>query len=65
LKSHETDADESAITEQLQTIFNNKITIKTGRNSMNRSIKMLNTENIAVYLIFYLNCCGTFQLDWR
>lgn len=49
-----TDADESAITEQLQTIFNNKITVKN-RAQLNESLyKMLNTENIAVYLIFTL-----------
>ncbi|TDD78376.1 ABC transporter permease [Flavobacterium caseinilyticum] len=48
------DADESAITEQLQTIFNNKITVKN-RAQLNESLyKMLNTENIAVYLIFTL-----------
>ncbi|PIF61523.1 MULTISPECIES: ABC transporter permease [unclassified Flavobacterium] len=49
-----TDADESVITEQLQTIFNNKITVKN-RAQLNESLyKMLNTENIAVYLIFTL-----------
>jgi lipoprotein-releasing system permease protein len=49
-----TNADESAITEQLQTIFNNKITVKN-RAQLNESLyKMLNTENIAVYLIFTL-----------
>ncbi|MDI6050620.1 ABC transporter permease [Flavobacterium sp. XS2P24] len=49
-----TDAYESAITEQLQTIFNNKITVKN-RAQLNESLyKMLNTENIAVYLIFTL-----------
>ncbi|MFV8359060.1 ABC transporter permease [Flavobacterium sp. LS1P3] len=49
-----TDADESAITEQLQTIFDNKITVKN-RAQLNESLyKMLNTENIAVYLIFTL-----------
>lgn len=48
------DADESAITEQLQTIFDNKITVKN-RAQLNESLyKMLNTENIAVYLIFTL-----------
>ena len=47
-------ADESVITGQLQTIFNNKITIKN-RAQLNESLyKMLNTENIAVYLIFTL-----------
>jgi lipoprotein-releasing system permease protein len=49
-----TGADESAITEQLQTIFNNKITVKN-RAQLNESLyKMLNTENIVVYLIFTL-----------
>lgn len=46
--------DESGITAQLQTIFNNKITVKN-RAQLNESLyKMLNTENIAVYLIFTL-----------
>ena len=46
--------DESAITAQLQTIFNSKITVKN-RAQLNESLyKMLNTENIAVYLIFTL-----------
>lgn len=49
-----TAADEAAIIDQLQTIFNNKITIKN-RAQLNESLyKMLNTENIAVYLIFTL-----------
>jgi lipoprotein-releasing system permease protein len=48
------DADEAAIIEKLQTIFNNKITIKN-RAQLNEALyKMLNTENIAVYLIFTL-----------
>lgn len=48
------DADEDAIIEKLQTIFNNKITIKN-RAQLNEALyKMLNTENIAVYLIFTL-----------
>jgi len=47
-------ADESAIIDKLQTIFNHKITIKN-RAQLNESLyKMLNTENIAVYLIFTL-----------
>ncbi len=46
--------DETAIVNQLQTIFNNKATIKN-RAQLNDSLyKMLNTENIAVYLIFTL-----------
>jgi lipoprotein-releasing system permease protein len=49
-----TGADETAITEQLQSIFNDKITVKN-RAQLNESLyKMLNTENIAVYLIFTL-----------
>lgn len=47
-------SDEEAIIEQLQTIFKNKITLKN-RAQLNESLyKMLNTENIAVYLIFTL-----------
>ena len=47
-------ASEEAISKQLQAIFNNKITIKN-RAQLNDSLyKMLNTENIAVYLIFTL-----------
>ena len=49
-----TDADEKNIVSKLQTIFNNKITIKN-RAQLNESLyKMLNTENLAVYLIFTL-----------
>jgi lipoprotein-releasing system permease protein len=49
-----TKADEAAIIEKLQTIFNNKITVKN-RAQLNEALyKMLNTENIAVYLIFTL-----------
>lgn len=47
-------ADENSIINKLQTIFNNKITVKN-RAQLNESLyKMLNTENIAVYLIFTL-----------
>ena len=47
-------ADETAVIEQLQKIFKNKITVKN-RAQLNESLyKMLNTENIAVYLIFTL-----------
>lgn len=47
-------ADEAAIKEQLQTVFKNTVTIKN-RAQLNASLyKMLNTENIAVYLIFTL-----------
>jgi lipoprotein-releasing system permease protein len=48
------DADENAIVNNLKTIFNNKITVKN-RAQLNESLyKMLNTENLAVYLIFTL-----------
>ena len=48
------DADENTIISKLQTIFNNKITVKN-RAQLNESLyKMLNTENLAVYLIFTL-----------
>jgi lipoprotein-releasing system permease protein len=47
-------ADESEIQSQLKTIFKNKITLKN-REQLNESLyKMLNTENIVVYLIFTL-----------
>ncbi|MBF4492397.1 ABC transporter permease [Flavobacterium sp. MR2016-29] len=47
-------ADESAIVAKLKPIFQNKITSKN-RAQLNESLyKMLNTENIAVYLIFTL-----------
>lgn len=47
-------ADEKLISDQLQKIFNNKVTVKN-RAQLNDSLyKMLNTENIAVYLIFTL-----------
>ncbi|HSD14111.1 MAG TPA: FtsX-like permease family protein [Flavobacterium sp.] len=47
-------ASEEETTEELQTIFNNNVTVKT-RAQLNDSLyKMLNTENIAVYLIFTL-----------
>jgi len=53
LKLQPTASEEDAIAE-LQTIFNNKATVKT-RAQLNDSLyKMLNTENIAVYLIFTL-----------
>ena len=48
------DADENAIISKLETIFDHKITVKN-RAQLNESLyKMLNTENIAVYLIFTL-----------
>lgn len=47
-------ANESNITQELQKIFHDKVTIKN-RAQLNDSLyKMLNTENIAVYLIFTL-----------
>ncbi|WP_133506185.1 ABC transporter permease [Flavobacterium chryseum] len=47
-------ANENAIKLQLQNIFKNKITLKN-RAQLNESLyKMLNTENIVVYLIFTL-----------
>lgn len=50
----EKDSDEKAIISALQTIFNQKITVKN-RAQLNESLyKMLNTENLAVYLIFSL-----------
>jgi lipoprotein-releasing system permease protein len=49
-----TGADENSIIDQLQIIFKNKINVKN-RAQLNESLyKMLNTENIAVYLIFTL-----------
>jgi len=48
------DADEKTVVSGLQTIFKNKITVKN-RAQLNESLyKMLNTENLAVYLIFTL-----------
>ncbi|GEC73475.1 lipoprotein-releasing system permease protein [Flavobacterium flevense] len=47
-------ADENAIIQKLNSIFKGKVTIKN-RAQLNESLyKMLNTENIAVYLIFTL-----------
>ncbi|MFC0780117.1 ABC transporter permease [Flavobacterium sp. HJSW_4] len=47
-------ADEAAVKTQLNSIFKNKITLKN-RAQLNESLyRMLNTENIAVYLIFTL-----------
>lgn len=47
-------ANEQAVVSQLQTLFKNKVTVKN-RAQLNDSLyKMLNTENIAVYLIFTL-----------
>lgn len=47
-------ANEQAVVAQLQTLFKNQVTVKN-RAQLNDSLyKMLNTENIAVYLIFTL-----------
>lgn len=47
-------ADEANVMRKLETVFNNKVTVKT-RAQLNDSLyKMLNTENLAVYLIFTL-----------
>ncbi len=47
-------ADQETVISQLKTIFNNKITVKN-RAQLNDSLyKMLNTENIAILLIFTL-----------
>ena len=47
-------ADETAIHSQIEKIFNNLIEVKN-RAQLNATLyKMLNTENIAVYLIFTL-----------
>jgi len=48
------DADESSVIEKLQSIFKNKITVKNKEQLNEALYKMLNTENIAVYLIFTL-----------
>lgn len=47
-------ADESMIIEKLNGIFENKITIRNRAQQNDSLYKMLNTENIAVYLIFTL-----------
>ena len=47
-------ADEQAVIAQLNSVFKNKVTVKN-RAQLNDSLyKMLNTENLAVYLIFTL-----------
>lgn len=47
-------ADEKTIRRKIESIFHNKVTVKN-RAQLNDSLyKMLNTENIAVYLIFTL-----------
>jgi lipoprotein-releasing system permease protein len=47
-------ADEDKVKEQLQNIFNNKITIKNRAQLNDALYKMLNTENTAIYLLFTL-----------
>lgn len=47
-------ADESTVVSKLKTIFDNKITLKNKEQLNEALYKMLNTENIAVYLIFTL-----------
>jgi lipoprotein-releasing system permease protein len=48
------DADENIVIQKLQSIFKNKITVKNKEQLNEALYKMLNTENIAVYLIFTL-----------
>lgn len=47
-------ADESEIRSQIAQLFNNKVTIKNRVELNDALYKMLNTENLAVYLIFTL-----------
>jgi lipoprotein-releasing system permease protein len=47
-------ADENKVKEQLQNIFDNKITIKNRAQLNDALYKMLNTENTAIYLLFTL-----------
>jgi lipoprotein-releasing system permease protein len=47
-------SDNEALITQIKSVFNNQVTVKT-REELNSTLhKMLNTENIAVYLIFTL-----------
>jgi lipoprotein-releasing system permease protein len=47
-------SDKEVIINQIKSVFNNKVNVKT-REELNSTLhKMLNTENIAVYLIFTL-----------
>lgn len=50
----EPDADQQQISESLQQIFGNRITVKDRAQLNDALYKMLNTENVAVYLIFTL-----------
>ena len=47
-------ADESEIREALETTFRNRFTIKNREQLNDALFKMLNTENLAIYLIFTL-----------
>jgi len=47
-------ANEAQVIGQLQTILNNKVTVKNRAQLNSALYKMLNTENVAVYLIFTL-----------
>jgi lipoprotein-releasing system permease protein len=48
------EANEAIVKEQLATIFNNEVLIKNRIQLNDALYKMLNTENIAIYLIFTL-----------
>lgn len=48
------DADENVVVNKLKSIFKNKISVKNKEQLNEALYKMLNTENIAVYLIFTL-----------
>ena len=48
------ESDESEVIEKINTIFQNKIEVKNRAQQNATLYKMLNTENIAVYLIFTL-----------
>ncbi|MDP5081135.1 MAG: ABC transporter permease [Winogradskyella sp.] len=48
------DADESEIKSQIETAFPNKFSIKNREELNDALFKMLNTENLAIYLIFTL-----------
>ncbi|SFU27498.1 lipoprotein-releasing system permease protein [Pustulibacterium marinum] len=47
-------ADNDKIIEQLKTVFNNNIAVKNRKQLNDALYKMLNTENVAIYLIFTL-----------
>lgn len=48
------DADEDDVTEHLKSVFGSKIIVKNRIQLNDKLYKMLNTENLAVYLIFTL-----------